>query len=114
MYQLSIATHIGIVGETEDRRPYTAEIFSVVAQAPDGSRYLHVSDFNTAWTEFTDEGQHIVHIEMFTAAEKCEALRNELLERPTLDVNTIEWIQVSPEFGSKAYNALNLAAIEDI
>ena len=96
-------------GLTEDGEAYIAEVFYVVAQAPDGSRWAHDELFRGCAVHHDDEGYEVFGDVRDLALHRCERLtaRTEAHVAAGGRLDPAHWNEIDPAYGSAAYQGLD-------
>lgn len=89
-------------GRTEDGRPYTAEMYYVMAEDGDGNRWRHDVDFRgcIAYNDF--EGFPLFRDIRTKAKDRATTLLNKIVADGS-DLNMWHWRMMRPAYGSVAY-----------
>jgi len=98
---VSVETELYEAGTTEDGTPFIAELYLVVVQNLDGSRWVHRHHFLGAEEEVSEDGFSFFG----DIREEALAKANALARRVGIagEINLDHWVEFYPLYGSPAY-----------
>jgi hypothetical protein len=115
-----ITSYLHKFGTTEDGEDFVGEVYFIVAELEDGTRYSHFATFPGATAE-VDEEHGIPYFpdrreEAMAEAEnllgRIEAELGESIKRHGADcLNPDYWTEVAPAYGSRAYIDLDMEGV---
>lgn len=115
-----ITSYLHKFGTTEDGESFTGEVYFIVAELADGSRYSHFATFPGATAEFDDEyGIPFFPDRREEAMAEAESLlariENELGRSIKINgancLNPEYWTEIAPAYGSSAYVAMDMEGV---
>jgi hypothetical protein len=103
-YQLGVISEYYRAGRDEDGEDYIAEVYLVVAEFVDGSRFTHPSTFKGAKYYSNEDTFGYEDIRDEARSEACKVLHS----LPN-DIDFSTWFESAPRYGSESYqNRCNL------
>jgi hypothetical protein len=105
---VEVGSDLYLAGRTEDGLDYTAEVYIVVVEFADGTRWAHKTSFRGCEVEVDNEDGYKFFKDVRDAAQ---AKANALCNRVTFAVDagrTLDracWVDYFPVYGSGAYDA---------
>ncbi len=96
-------------GVTEDGEDYTAEMYKILAESEDGSRWVHNMTFAGCCASYTEDGVYFDDIReeaMKRAKAFANKIRKHLANGGSLDLDC--WVERDPAYGSRAYQELDV------
>lgn len=103
--RLSVDSDLYDAGPSMNGGPFLAEIYIVVAECLDGSRFEHRTRFPGARREMDDEGfDHYADIRD-EASKNAHALMQSIQDGGVIDLAS--WRERAPVYGSQAYQTIH-------
>lgn len=98
---VSVVTDLYQAGITEDGTPFIAEVYLVVAEKEDGTRWAHSHTFPGAEVGVSEDGFSFFDDVREDAKDQAEALAARVEEAG--EINLLHWSPTYPAYGSPAY-----------
>ena len=102
-HQISVTSELYEAGINEEGRPYTAEVYIVVAELPGGMRYANNHHFRGCVVHTNDEDGGVYFEDVREAAmTQAEELVAHIMASGSF-INLAHWYEYTPVYGSAAY-----------
>jgi len=101
----AIHTDLYLAGITEDGEQYSAEVYYIVVEKEDGTRYAHFKAFKGCSVENLEDGYIAFNDVRKQAYKDAERLLQRIQQAGEIDLKY--WNEIAPCYGSLAFQQIN-------